>query len=68
MEVLSARKCLKHPSVIEGELEPGEEGKMWCYCCEKEVQKHVTDGQMTVEWSGLLEHMTRLAHRHNDVV
>jgi hypothetical protein len=45
---------------MAGELEPGEAGKMWCYCCEKEVLKHVTDGQTSIEWAGLLEHMTGL--------
>ena len=45
---------------MDGELEPGEAGKMWCYCCEKEIQKHITNDQVSIEWGGLLEHMTEL--------
>ena len=44
--------------MLEGELEPGSAGKMWCYCCELEIEKHVTNGQVSIEWAGLLEHMT----------
>ena len=57
MQVHSARRCLGSPSVLDGELEPGATGKMWCYCCEKEIEKHVTDGSVSIEWGGLLEHM-----------
>ena len=56
----SARRCLARPSVIDGELEPGEVGKMWCYCCEREIQKHITNSRVSIEWGGLLEHMTEL--------
>lgn len=45
---------------MDGELEPGDAGKMWCYCCEKEVPKHITSDRVSVEWGGLLEHMTEL--------
>ena len=57
-QVRSARKCLGHPSVVEGELEPGEGGKMWCYCCGKELRKHITSSEVSVEWGGLLQHMS----------
>ena len=43
------------PGVLDGELEPG--AKMWCYCCEEEVERHVTDGAVTLEWGGLIQHM-----------
>ena len=43
--------------MLEGELEPG--ATVWCYCCDTEVNKHVCDGLLTVEWGGLLEHLTR---------
>lgn len=56
-QVKAARKLLHKPSVYEGELEPG--ASMWCYCCEQEVSRHVTDGLTSVEWGGLLEHMAR---------
>ena len=42
---------------MDGELEPG--GKMWCYCCEQEIGKHVTDGRTSVQLGGLIEHMTK---------
>ena len=55
MQVRSARRLLVKPSVLDGELEPG--AKMWCYCCEQEINKHVTDGSVSLEWGGLIEHM-----------
>ena len=59
VQVRSARRCLGHPNILEGELEPGPGGKMWCYCCQQEVDKHVTNGLVSVEWAGLLDHMTK---------
>ena len=53
----SARRCLSHPQVYSGELEPG--ARVWCHCCEEEVDKHVTDGRVSIEWAGLIEHMTK---------
>lgn len=44
---------------MDGELELGEAGKMWCYCCAEEIQKHITENGVTIEWGGLLEHMSR---------
>ena len=46
--------------VLDGELEPG--AKMWCYCCEEELPKHVTDGSVSVEWGGLVEHLVKYVH------
>jgi hypothetical protein len=56
-KIRDARRLLQKPHVIDGELEPG--AALWCYCCQEEVLKHVTDGLTTVEWGGLLEHMAR---------
>ena len=56
-QVRSARRLLQKPSVVEGELEPGV--CVWCYCCQEEVKKHVTDRQVSIKWGGLLEHMAR---------
>ena len=50
-----ARRLLHKPSVIDGEFEPG--ATMWCYCCDAEIDKHVTDRFTTVKYGGLLEHM-----------
>lgn len=57
VQVRSARRLLQKPNVVEGEVEPG--ACVWCYCCEQEVEKHVTDRQVSIEWGGLLEHMAR---------
>eukprot|EP00731_Ephydatia_muelleri_P012326 Em0006g1220a len=59
-KILAARKLIDKPVVIEGELEPG--ATVWCYCCDTEVNKHVCDGLLTVEWGGLLEHLTSRGH------
>ena len=58
LQVRSARRTLTKPSVLEGELEPG--AKMWCYCCEREIEKHVTDGNVSIEWGGFVEHLSEL--------
>ena len=42
---------------MDGELEP--DSTLWCYFCEMEVTRHVTDSITTVVWGGLLEHMAR---------
>ena len=57
LQANAARKLLKKPSVLEGELEPGL--TLWCYCCQEEVRKHASDGLISVEWGGMLEHMAR---------
>ncbi len=46
--------CVSCPVVLAGELEPG--AKVWCHCCGLEVPKHVTDGNTSVEWGGLIDH------------
>ena len=57
LQVRDARVMLNKPLVVDGELEPG--AKVWCYCCEEDVDKHVTDGMTSIEYGGLLEHMAR---------
>jgi hypothetical protein len=49
--------------VVEGELEP--DACLWCYFCQLEVTRHVTDRLTTVVWGGLLEHMASLPHHKN---
>ena len=56
-QVRCARQQLQKPAVVEGELEP--DSSLWCYFCELEVMRHVTDRLTTVVWGGLLEHMAR---------
>jgi len=57
VQVQSARRCLVKPSVMEGELEP--DSRVWCYCCDKEVPRHTTTGDITVQWGGLIQHLAR---------
>lgn len=45
---------------MDGELEP--DATLWCYFCELEVMRHVTDSLTTVMWGGLLEHMASIPH------
>lgn len=56
-QVKEARRTLKCPQVerFDGTR---HEVKFWCWCCEAEVQKHVTDGRVAVLYGGLLEHMS----------
>ncbi len=50
--------------MLEGESEIGAAGRMWCHCCAKEVEKHVTDTNVSIEWAGLLEHLAALVHSY----
>jgi hypothetical protein len=59
-KVRCARQQLQKPAVVEGELEP--DSSLWCYFCELEVMRHVTDRLTTVVWGGLLEHMASPPH------
>lgn len=56
-QVRCARQQVQRPDVMDGELEP--DATLWCYFCELEVMRHVTDSLTTVMWGGLLEHMAR---------
>ncbi|XP_003387089.2 PREDICTED: coiled-coil domain-containing protein 84-like isoform X2 [Amphimedon queenslandica] len=59
-KVHSARCLLQKPNIVDGDLEPGI--TVWCYSCQEEINKHISDGFTTVEWGGLLEHMTSESH------
>lgn len=59
-QVRCARQQLQKPGVMDGELEP--DSMLWCYFCEMEVTRHITDRITTVVWGGLLEHMARYVH------
>lgn len=62
-KVKEARRNIKTPQVEK--YSPEHDGQFWCYCCGLEVQKHVTDGNITVLHGGLLEHMSTPEHRTN---
>lgn len=55
-QVKEARRTLKNPQVEKFDCTQ-HKLKFWCYCCGDEVEKHVTDDNMTVMYGGLIEHM-----------
>ncbi|XP_068422859.1 centrosomal AT-AC splicing factor [Clinocottus analis] len=63
-KVKEARRTLKKPQVEK--FDRTEHKKtFWCYCCGRDVDRNVTDGNMTVLYGGLLEHMATPEHRKN---
>lgn len=63
-KVKEARRTLKKPQVEKFDCTEHEK-TFWCYCCGLEIQRNVTDGNMTVLHGGLLEHMASSDHRKN---
>ncbi|KAM9811039.1 centrosomal AT-AC splicing factor [Neosynchiropus ocellatus] len=63
-KVKEARRTLKTPRVETFDVTQHID-KFWCYCCQLEVERNITDGNMTVVWGGLLEHMATPDHRKN---
>lgn len=63
-KVKEARRTLKKPLVEKFDSTQHYQ-KFWCYCCHLEVDKNVTDGNMTVLYGGLIEHMAKQEHRKN---
>ncbi|CAH2319606.1 Hypothetical predicted protein [Pelobates cultripes] len=61
-KVAAARKMIKTASVVKFDALEHEK-KFWCHCCEEEVQKHTSDGGITVLYGSLLEHMHSPEHR-----
>lgn len=55
-QVKEARRTLKKPQVEKFDCTQHKQ-TFWCYCCGCEIEKNVTDGNMTVLYGGLLEHM-----------
>ncbi|KAF3849456.1 hypothetical protein F7725_019175 [Dissostichus mawsoni] len=55
-KVKDARRTLKKPQ---------HKKTFWCYCCGLEIDRNVTDDNMTVLYGGLLEHMATPEHRRN---
>ncbi|KAL9965580.1 hypothetical protein ACROYT_G029401 [Oculina patagonica] len=62
-KVNEARKFLKKPSVEDGELEPGS--RFWCHFCSENVNKHITDRDVTIKYGGVFEHFASESHRKN---
>uniref|UniRef100_A0A3Q3XD82 Uncharacterized protein n=1 Tax=Mola mola TaxID=94237 RepID=A0A3Q3XD82_MOLML len=63
-KVKEARRTLKKPQVEKFDCTQHMQ-TFWCYCCGLEVERNVTDGNMTVLYGGLLEHMATPEHRKN---
>ncbi|KAJ8276629.1 hypothetical protein COCON_G00083810 [Conger conger] len=63
-KVKEARRKMKSPQVEKFDCSE-HECKFWCYCCSLEVQKHVSNGNITVLFGGLLEHMATPQHKKN---
>ncbi|KAM9360787.1 centrosomal AT-AC splicing factor [Symphorus nematophorus] len=63
-KVKEARRTLKKPQVEKFDFTQHQQ-TFWCYCCGLEVERNVTDGNMTVLYGGLLEHMATPEHRKN---
>lgn len=61
-KVEAARRMIA-VSVVE-KFNPREhEEKYWCHCCEEEVGRHISDGNVTVLYGGMLEHMCSPVHK-----
>ncbi|XP_041792160.1 coiled-coil domain-containing protein 84 [Chelmon rostratus] len=63
-KVKEARRTLKKPQVEKFDCTQHKQ-TFWCYCCSLEVDRNVTDDNMTVLFGGLLEHMATPEHRKN---
>ncbi|XP_013867182.1 centrosomal AT-AC splicing factor isoform X2 [Austrofundulus limnaeus] len=62
-KVKEARRTLRKPQVEKFDCTQ-HKLTFWCYCCGAEVEKHVTDDNMTVMYGGLIEHMAT-QHKKN---
>ncbi|KAA8592611.1 centrosomal AT-AC splicing factor [Etheostoma spectabile] len=63
-KVKEARRTLKKPQVEKFDCTQHKQ-TFWCYCCGLEIERNVTDGNMTVLYGGLLEHMATSEHKRN---
>ncbi|KAG7483529.1 hypothetical protein MATL_G00039370 [Megalops atlanticus] len=61
-KVKEARRTIRSPQVVKFSCSEHDRN-FWCYCCGQEVQKHVSNGNLTVMFGGLLEHMATPEHR-----
>lgn len=56
-QVEAARKAVRAAQVER--YVPEHERCCWCLCCNYEVRKHLSHGNLTVLHGGLLEHLAR---------
>ncbi|ELU00587.1 hypothetical protein CAPTEDRAFT_221968 [Capitella teleta] len=57
------KKSLRHPVVHDSVWESGR--KFWCPFCQKEVNRHWTSDNETVQNGGFLEHLSSKEHHRN---
>ncbi|KAF7200721.1 centrosomal AT-AC splicing factor isoform X2 [Nothobranchius furzeri] len=62
-KVKEARRTLKKPQVEKFDCTQHKQ-KIWCYCCEVEIERNVTDDNMTVLYGGVIEHMATPEHKN----
>ncbi|XP_048418036.1 coiled-coil domain-containing protein 84 isoform X2 [Stegostoma tigrinum] len=60
-KVEDAQQSLKAVQVEKYDIVEHEQN-FWCYCCKREVKKHITDGSLAVLYGGLLEHFVSSEH------
>ncbi|XP_029428982.1 coiled-coil domain-containing protein 84 isoform X2 [Rhinatrema bivittatum] len=53
---------IKSATVLKYDISEHEQN-VWCYCCHLEVKKHMNNGNLTVMYGGLLEHLASPEHR-----
>ncbi|XP_075047635.1 centrosomal AT-AC splicing factor [Mixophyes fleayi] len=61
-KVTAARKMIKVAKVEKFNSHEHEQ-KFWCHCCDEEVKRHTSDGNLTVLFGGMLEHLNRPDHK-----
>ncbi|XP_043540736.1 centrosomal AT-AC splicing factor-like, partial [Chiloscyllium plagiosum] len=60
-QVEDAQRSLKAVQVEKYDFTEHDQN-FWCYCCKREVKKHITNGSLAVLYGGLLEHFVSSEH------
>ncbi|XP_060702667.1 coiled-coil domain-containing protein 84 [Hemiscyllium ocellatum] len=60
-KVEDAQRSLKAVQVEKYDFTEHDQN-FWCYCCKREVKKHITNGSLAVLYGGLLEHFVSSEH------
>ncbi|XP_038634729.1 coiled-coil domain-containing protein 84 [Scyliorhinus canicula] len=60
-KVEDAQQFLKEVKVEKYDFTEHEQN-FWCYCCKREVKKHITNESLAVLYGGLLEHFVSSEH------
>lgn len=62
-EKVEAARVMIKEAAVEKFIRQEHEEKFWCHCCEEEEKKHSSDGNLTVLYGGMLEHMHSAEHK-----